>query len=243
MAEPAQEASVFLVDDDDELRESLAELIRLSGLHVESYSSVESFRLQVDLRRAGCLILDIRLPKVSGLEVQRALKESGSDWPIIFLTGIADVRIAVEAMKLGAIDFFIKPVHEQTLLDCIHRAFEMDASSRLALREWNELSARLSLLTRSELQVLELVTQGWMNKQIARRLAVSLRTIENRRASILKKLRLSTVSEIIWQIGRNNISLGSLGLSVLDVPHPVKAPHFPSAMQRSFPHDQLGTVS
>jgi two-component system, LuxR family, response regulator FixJ len=232
-------ASVFLVDDDDELRESLTDVIRLAGLSVESYASAESFRLQVDTQRAGCLVLDVRLPKVSGLELQRVLKESGACWPIIFLTGVADARVAVEAMKLGALDFLIKPVHEQSLLDCIDRAFEINAINRRSLQERRELQRNLSQLTEGELKVLELVTHGWLNKQIATALGVSLRTVENRRASILKKLQINSITELIWQIGRSRISMENIGPSTRDLPGQVKGPHFPVSLQSSEDHNPV----
>ena len=227
-------ASVFLIDDDAELRESLSTLLKLAGLNVESFPSVTDFRCQVDPRRPGCLILDLRIPEMSGLEIQRSLSREQVPWPVIFISGFADTQVVVEAMKLGAIDFFVKPVHEQSLLDCIFRALKIDQENRATLKEKRNLETRLSNLSGNELQVLEMIIQGRLNKQIATKFGVSLRTVENRRASVLKKLGMNSVLEVIWHIGRLNINIEKLFSMNCNLPHQLQAPHFSIAKTFQF---------
>ena len=234
MQEDEKDASVFLIDDDAELRESLSGLLQLTGLSVEPFHSVAKFRSQVDTRRPGCLILDLRMPEMSGLEVQRSLAQVEVPWPVIFISGFADTQVVVEAMKLGAIDFFVKPVHEQSLLDCISRALKIDQENRATLKEKQDLESRLSNLSENELQVLEMIIQGRLNKQIAAKFGVSLRTIENRRASILRKLGMNSVLEVIWHIGRLNINIEQLFSVTCDPPHRLQAPHFSTAKKIQF---------
>jgi FixJ family two-component response regulator len=225
-----QNTRLFLLDDNDPHRDSLVELLAASGIQVETCDSFEEFLDRVELSEGGCILLDVCLPNECPLKLHRSLKSFSAIWPIIHLCQCADIHVAVEAMKLGAVDFLTKPVHNQLLLDTLNRAMTIGASNFKSLQERNNLHNRLRLLTSRELQVLDLLVRGWPNKQIAAYLEVSLRTIEFRRAAIQKKLRLKSIVEIIWQIGRCDFEITGLPIPMYERSHRMSSLHFPASL-------------
>jgi FixJ family two-component response regulator len=193
-------ATVFVVDDDEAVRTSLRLLLKSVGLPVETYAAAQEFMDQFDPDRAGCLVLDIRMPGISGLELQQHLNDQHSIMPIVFITGHGDVPMAVEAMQAGAVDFIQKPFRDQDLIDRINRALEKDRDMRNALRERDEIRRRMSQLTPREREVLELVTQGKANKVIAGDLNVSQRTVEIHRARVMEKMGANSLAHLVRMV-------------------------------------------
>jgi FixJ family two-component response regulator len=193
-------ATVFVVDDDEAVRTSLRLLLKSVGLPVETFASAQEFLDQFDPDRAGCLVLDIRMPGMSGLELQQHLNDRHSIMPIVFITGHGDVPMAVEAMQAGAVDFIQKPFRDQDLIDRINRALEKDREMRSELRERDEIRRRMSQLTPREREVLELVTQGKANKVIAGDLNVSQRTVEIHRARVMEKMGANSLAHLVRMV-------------------------------------------
>ena len=193
-------ATVFVVDDDEAVRTSLRLLLKSVGLPVETYAAAQEFLDQFDPDRAGCLVLDIRMPGISGLELQQHLNDQHSIMPIVFITGHGDVPMAVEAMQAGAVDFIQKPFRDQDLIDRINRALEKDREMRSQLRERDEIRRRMSQLTPREREVLELVTQGKANKVIAGDLNVSQRTVEIHRARVMEKMGANSLAHLVRMV-------------------------------------------
>jgi FixJ family two-component response regulator len=193
-------ATVFVVDDDEAVRTSLRLLLKSVGLPVETLASAQEFLDQFDPHRAGCLVLDIRMPGMSGLELQQQLNDRHSIMPIVFITGHGDVPMAVEAMQAGAVDFIQKPFRDQDLIDRINRALEKDRDMRSALRERDEIRRRMSQLTPREREVLELVTRGKANKVIAGDLNVSQRTVEIHRARVMEKMGANSLAHLVRMV-------------------------------------------
>jgi two-component system response regulator FixJ len=193
-------ATVFVVDDDEAVRTSLRLLLKSVGLPVETFASAQEFLDQFDPDRAGCLVLDIRMPGMSGLELQQHLNDRHSIMPVVFITGHGDVPMAVEAMQAGAVDFIQKPFRDQDLIDRINRALEKDREMRGELRERDEIRRRMSQLTPREREVLELVTQGKANKVIAGDLNVSQRTVEIHRARVMEKMGANSLAHLVRMV-------------------------------------------
>lgn len=198
MATPAhQEPAVFIVDDDDAVRESLAFLMKSVGLKAESFPSAQAFLDSYNPNRAGCLVLDIRMPGMSGLELQDKLKQMGSILPIIFITGHGDVPMAVKAIKAGAADFVQKPFRDQELIDRIREVLEEDAQSRADKLQRNEILRRMDTLTEREREVMEQVVDGKANKVVAIDLNVSQRTVEIHRANVMEKMKARSLAQLV----------------------------------------------
>ncbi len=197
MTDPAAGPVVFVVDDDEAVRASVAMLLESVALPVETFASAGDFLDAWPGDRPGCLVLDLRMPGLSGLELQERLVERGSRLPIIFLTGHGDVPDAVAAMRAGAVDFLRKPFRDQDLLDRIQQALEMDRARRSAAGERTELAARLERLTPREREVLDRVVAGQPNKQIAAELGVSDRTVEIHRARAMAKMEAASLAELV----------------------------------------------
>jgi len=189
--------TIFVVDDDDAVRDSLRDLIDSVGLDVATYPSAHAFLDVYDNARRGCLVLDIRMPGMSGLELQERLNERGSSLPIVFITGHGDVPMAVEAMKRGAVDFIQKPFRDQELLDRINLAIEQNRRRREAEETMQDIAERVSSLTRREREVMDMVIQGKANKVIAIDLGLSQRTVEVHRAHVMDKMRARTLAELV----------------------------------------------
>lgn len=193
-------ATVFVIDDDEAVRTSLRLLLKSVGLPVETFASAQEFLDQYDEDRAGCLVLDIRMPGISGLELQQHLNDRNSIMPIVFITGHGDVPMAVEAMQAGAVDFIQKPFRDQDLIDRINRALDKDCDMRGELRERDEIRRRMSQLTPREREVLDLVTQGKANKVIAGDLSVSQRTVEIHRARVMEKMGAGSLAHLVRMV-------------------------------------------
>lgn len=192
-----REQTVFVVDDDEGIRDGLSMLLATVGQACETFSSAAEFLEGYEPRKRGCLVLDIRMPRISGLELQEILNERGSDLPIIFITGHGDIPMAVEAMRRGALDFIRKPFREQDLLDRINEALDVELVRRKRAMEHEEVVAKIDSLSDREKSVFEGVADGDMNKVIAGNLGISERTVEVHRANVMKKLEVRTLAELI----------------------------------------------
>jgi FixJ family two-component response regulator len=193
-------ATVFIVDDDEAVRGSLKLLLKTIGVPAQAYASAQEFLDTFDAQRPGCLVLDIRMPGMSGLELQEALNARGALLPIIFITGHGDVPMAVEAMQRGALDFLQKPFRDQDLLDRIHKALEKDRAGRELLGNRATIRARIAELTPREREVLALVTEGKANKVIAGDLGVSQRTVEIHRAHVMEKMGANSLAHLVRMV-------------------------------------------
>lgn len=201
-------ATVFVVDDDVAVRESLSLLIRSMGLDVETFDSAQSFLSGCDPARPGCLVLDIRMPGMSGLDLQDALGAHGIGLPVIFITGHGDVTLAVRAMKAGAIDFIEKPFNDQQLLDRINQAIELDRVNRDVRDAREAAAARLALLSPREREVMERVVRGEANKVVAADLGLSERTVEIHRAKVMAKTGARSLAELVAMVTRLEAGAG-----------------------------------
>lgn len=191
------EAIVHIVDDDAAVRDSLTLLLRTVGLSSRSYASGDEFLAAYAPRRVECLVADVRMPGLSGLELQQELAERHLDLPIIFITGHGDIPMAVKTMKSGAIDFIQKPFRDQDLLDRINQALLIAQSSQEARREISTIQERLSTLTPREREVMDKVVKGCANKVIALDLGVSQRTVELHRARVMQKMGARSLAELV----------------------------------------------
>ena len=189
--------TVFIVDDDEGIREGLSLLLETVEQPCELYSSALEFLESYDPNKSGCLVLDIRMPRMTGLDLQEELKKKKSVLPIIFITGHGDIPMAVEAMRRGALDFMRKPFREQDLLDRINEALDSDAGKRKALVDRQQLNDKIASLTERERQVFHRVADGEMNKVIAMDLAISERTVEVHRSQVMKKLKVRTLAQLV----------------------------------------------
>ena len=188
---------VFVVDDDDAVRDSLRDLLDSVGLKVSTYASALAFLNTHQEKQRGCLVLDIRMPGMSGLELQERLNRRGSTLPIVFITGHGDVPMAVEAMKRGAVDFIQKPFRDQELLDRINLALEQNRQRWDADETRHDIARRLATLTRREREVMDMVIQGKANKVIAIDLGLSQRTVEVHRAHVMDKMTARTLADLV----------------------------------------------
>ena len=187
---------IHVVDDDESLRISLVELLQAAGFEARGYASPGEFLLDPLPDRPGCVLLDMRLPGPSGLDLQAALRRRDVALPIIFLTGHADVATSVKAMKAGAVDFLEKPVGRDLLIDALDRALARDDAQRVARDNEHRRSTRLAVLTPRERAVFDRVVAGKLNKQIADELALSLRTVKAYRAQLMEKLGVTSAAEL-----------------------------------------------
>lgn len=198
MSDNPSDSLVYIVDDDEAVRHGLRLLLESVGHQVQDFGTAEDFLANYHADRPGCLILDIRMPSVSGLELQEILAERDSHPPIIFLTGHGNVPTAVKALKGGAIDFFQKPINdEQQLLDRVYEALRIDAASHDEAGQRAEAEELLARLTPRETEVMALMCQGKANKVIAIDLEISERTVELHRAHVMKKLGIRSIPELI----------------------------------------------
>lgn len=197
MTDSSTEPTVFVVDDDQAIRHAMELLLRSVGLRHRIFHSGDEFLAHYSPGDAGCLVLDIRMPGMGGLELQRKLSELGSTLPIIFITGHGDVPMAVKAMQEGALDFIQKPFRDQELLDRVHDALKSDSERRSELEEQAAIAKRLEKLTKREREVMELVVTGKPNKVIAYDLGVSQRTVEIHRARVMEKMEARSLAELV----------------------------------------------
>ena len=188
---------VHLVDDEPCARKLLANLLTSVGMQVKAYSSATEFLEDFDPNAIGCLVLDLFMPNISGLDLLEILRERGDTIPTIFVTGHGDVATAVKAMKAGAFDYLEKPFGHQELLDRVNQAIAEDQQTRHLIRRRKEWSRRLTLLSEREHQVMTMVVTGSMSKEIASELGVSLKTIERHRSRIMEKLQVQSVADLV----------------------------------------------
>ena len=197
MTIPARSPTAFVVDDDEAVRSSLRMLLKSLGIPAVTHGSAAEFLAEYDLEQPGCLILDVRMPGISGLELQDELNRRGAIIPVIFITGHGDVPMAVEAMQHGAVDFLQKPFSDKDLSDRVQRALAADLRNRAQLGEKDQIRARIAMLTPRERQVLALVTLGKANKAIAGDLGVSQRTVEIHRAHLMEKMGAASLAHLV----------------------------------------------
>jgi two-component system, LuxR family, response regulator FixJ len=192
--------TVIVIDDDDAVRNSLKMLLRSVNLPVAVYASAQEFLPRYDLDQPGCLVVDVRMPGMSGLELQQQLNLRGAMIPVIFITGHGDISMAVEAMQHGAFDFLPKPFRDQDLLDRVQRALEKDANNRREFARSDRIRELYDTLTPREREVLELVTSGKPNKVMAGDLGVSQRTIEIHRARVMEKMHAHSLAQLVRMV-------------------------------------------
>jgi FixJ family two-component response regulator len=195
MSEP--DGLVFIVDDDASLRESLKNLIRSVGLRVEAFASAQEFLRSKRPDVPGCLVLDVRLQGLSGLDLQKRIAEADMEIPIIFISGHGDIPMTVQAMKAGAVEFLTKPLRDQDLLDAIQHALERDRKAREEREENQSLRRRFASLTQREREVMALVVTGLLNKQIAGELGTSETTVKIHRHQVMEKMAANSVAELV----------------------------------------------
>jgi len=203
------DAIVYVVDDDETVRRSLARLVRSVGLKVDTFASAQAFLEHKGQDRPSCLVLDVRLPGLSGLDLQTAMGQSQRTMPIIFITGLGNVPMTVRAMKGGAQDFLEKPFEDQELLDAIQRALARSRAARAEDAERADIEGRLATLTPRERQVLELVVAGLLNKQIAGELGAAEKTIKVHRGRVMKKMQADSVAELVRMTQKARVDAGA----------------------------------
>jgi two-component system response regulator FixJ len=196
MSETAKQ-QVFLIDDDEAVRDAMGMLLESSGISYSSFASADDFLAEYENDLRGCLVLDIRMPGMNGLELQTILKSRKSTLPIIFITGHGDVPMAVEAMRLGALDFMRKPINELNLLERIDQALSHEIDIRKQTFNIQQSKLKFDTLTQREMQIFERVAEGQANKAIAFDLDISERTVEVHRAQVMKKLDVATLAQLV----------------------------------------------
>jgi FixJ family two-component response regulator len=191
------DAIVFVIDDDASVRKGLSRLLRSAGYMTETFASAEQFLGRGRFDGIGCLLLDVQMPGLSGIDLQKELNKADHHMPIIFITGHGDIPMSVEAMKKGAADFLTKPFDDKELLQAIEKAIEKDTSARAEYDEALEIRRRIELLTPRENEILHYIITGMLNKQIALKLGIAEKTVKVHRGRIMEKLCVDSVAELV----------------------------------------------
>jgi FixJ family two-component response regulator len=202
-------AVVYVVDDDPSVLRAVGRLLRSAGIRVELFASAREFLAHDLLETAGCLVLDVQLPDLDGLELQRTLEKDGVGLPIVFVTGHGDIPMSVQAMKAGAIDFLSKPFDEESLLNAVREAIARDTEARRERANVAAVQKRAASLTPRERQVVEMVLSGMRNKQIGHRLGVTEKTVKVHRGQVMRKMNAGSVAELVWMAQK--VDMGSAG--------------------------------
>jgi FixJ family two-component response regulator len=197
--------TIFIIDDDSSMRRALSYLLQSAGYKVETYSSAEKFLQREPYDGVGCILLDVRMPGLSGMDLQEKLMRPDYMMPIIFLTGHGELSMGVHAMKKGAIDFLTKPCDDEQLLAAVNRAIEKDMQARGSYKEKQEIRRRIELLTPRENEILRYVITGLLNKQIAATLGIAEPTVKIHRGRIMEKLRAESVADLVRMAGKAGI--------------------------------------
>jgi FixJ family two-component response regulator len=199
------EAVVFVVDDDSSVREAITSLVKSVGMRVENFETAQDFLQRKHLDAPGCVVLDVRLPGMSGLDLQRELAEHDIKFPIIFITGHGDIPMSVRAMKAGALEFLTKPFRDQDLLDAIQQALERDRAARQERTGIAQLREHFDQLTHREKEVMAMVVAGLLNKQIAAELEISEITVKIHRGQVMRKMGAGSLAELVRMTERLGI--------------------------------------
>jgi FixJ family two-component response regulator len=203
---PAAVPTVFIVDDDSGMRQAVQDLVESVGLRAESFSTGEEFLKRQRTTDPGCLVLDVRLPQMSGLDFQRQLTEIGAQIPIIFITAHGDIPMSVRALKSGAVEFLTKPFRDQDLLDAIQQALHRDSAAREQQAEIDALQERYEALTAREREVMALVVSGMLNKHIAAKIGASEATVKIHRGHVMEKMQAGSLIELVRMADKLKIS-------------------------------------
>jgi FixJ family two-component response regulator len=192
---------VHVIDDDDSVRKAVTRLLKAAGYETQGYANAGEFLLAAPTAAAGCLVLDVRMPGPSGLELQAALKRQGNSLPIIFVSGHGDIPMSVQAIKAGAVDFLTKPVQRQALLAAVSNALEVNRAAASDRARAEFLQSCFQLLTDREREIFRLVVQGRLNKQIASALGIAERTVKAHRAQVMEKMQVNTLADLVRVAG------------------------------------------
>jgi FixJ family two-component response regulator len=209
----ASPPTIFIIDDDPSARKGVALLVQSAGWHCEAFSSAREYLARPLFAGTGCLVLDVSMPGMTGLELRDLLASKSTAIPIVFLTGHGDIPTGVDAMKKGAVDFLQKPVHDEALLQAITRAVQRHAREQDGQREVQSVQARIQQLTAREHQVLEYVIGGWLNKQIASELQIAERTVKIFRGNVMRKMGVDSLAELVRQCEMAGVVPRRRGLS------------------------------
>jgi|SRR6476660_5454495 len=199
-------ATVFIVDDDAGLRQAIHDLVESVGLRAQSFASGEDFLRAKHISRPSCLVLDVRLPQMNGLDFQRRLVETGVEIPVIFITAHGDIPMSVRALKSGAVEFLTKPFRDQDLLDAIHQALERDRVADEQQAGLHILEERFHTLTAREQEVMSLVVSGMLNKQIASRIGAAEATVKIHRGNVMRKMQAGSVVDLVRMADKLKLS-------------------------------------
>jgi FixJ family two-component response regulator len=198
-------AKIYIVDDDEAFRDSLRWLLESNNYEVETFASAREFLESFKFGKPGCVMLDIRMPGMTGLELQERLNKKGIRTPVIFVTGHGDIPMAVSAVKRGALDFIEKPFNEDDLLELVRNAYKLDAKLREADKQQSSINSRLLKLTSREREVMECVVAGHPNKLIADRFGISVKTVEVHRSKVMYKMEVNSLAELVKLVTRTRL--------------------------------------